>query len=687
MKKNIHPHYVVTGLYGDNRDFGIYRAPTLSGVECLFFSNSDVIGEYASAQGWRFIKTFHPIITDDYLESSLQSKWVKYLQFLNESPILEESMGVPKSILYFDHKFHITSEHVANILERTTDASVLIRKTPVAKESISVEIDAAMSFERYARHMEPTKAFVRTHLAQGAKSDVTICNTGLIHYRDLGVSRDLANRVFNTCQSLKQPECQIVWAVHAQAFASKIDVIDWNDPLVGDIEWQDPKVCPASFVPKAAPKRRELGHGIVVAGFHRSGTSSVAGMLHNAGIGAGSDLMDATEDNSKGYFESWGLVNLHDRLMTTKGVDWATSLEQKTPSSEDALTEMRAYFEQRAENSDGAWCMKDPRIGRYMFEWKRAAPELKALVLYRLPNDSARSLQKRSMREYVQTRGTLEIPRRFYEDPDFALRLWVEHNEVYVKFCQSHPEDCIVIEHAAIMSGFNPLQAVSDTFGIDTPSSIASNFLDSSLLSQSRPTYVVSAELRDRAIAVWDEYCELADSDQYKSGASQSIEDQLILDTGGKLARAELLELFAKAALRELEEKHEAAKDAFWRINKLQAKDDQLGAVKTQNILLRFNANSPKRLGQMLRSYRDYVTLRRSNMFDGPWYLERNPDVKGAGVDALKHYLQFGAREGRDPSPSFSTTRYLSLYEDVLEAGTNPLLHYVRWGQKEGRSL
>ncbi|MCF7702127.1 hypothetical protein [Loktanella sp. M215] len=573
--QNLENHYVVTGLFGDDRDFGVYKAPRLSGVECLFFSNSDVIGEYAYAQGWRFIKTFHPVLTNDYLESSLQSKWVKYLQFLNESPIIEEFLELPKSVLYFDHKFNVTSEHVSNILKRSTDASLLIRKTPIAKKSVNVEIDAALPYERYARHMEPTKAFINNRLAQGDKIDVTICNTGLIHYRNLEVSRDLADRVYNTCQSLKQPECQIVWAMHAQAFDDKIDVIDWNDPLVGDIEWQNPNVYSANGVLTVAPRRREPGHGIVVGGFHRSGTSSVAGMLHNSGISAGIDLMKGTESNTKGFFESWGLVNMHDRLMNAKGVDWATSLEHKAPLSESDLTELRAYFNQRAEHSDGAWCMKDPRIGRYLFEWMRVAPEFKVLVLYRSPNASALSLQKRSLREFVRTRGTLELPKRFYEDPDLALRLWVEHNEAYIKLCQAYPEDCMVIGHAAIINGFDVLQAVSVKFGVDTPTQSGKDFLDSSLLSQPRPIYVVSADVRDRAIAVWDALCGMDVSLQNPSAAPQSIEDQLILDIDGKFARAELLEVFAKAALKELEERHNVAQErhnvAQEALNKLKA--------------------------------------------------------------------------------------------------------------------
>ena len=44
------------------------------------------------------------------------------------------------------------------------------------------------------------------------------------------------------------------------------------------------------------------------------------------------------------------------------------------------------------------------------------------------------------------------------------------------------------------------------------------------------------------------------------------------------------------------------------------------------------------------------------------------------------HYLEEGWREGRDPSPTFSTNDYLAARRDVARAGINPLLHHVRYG-------
>jgi hypothetical protein len=43
--------------------------------------------------------------------------------------------------------------------------------------------------------------------------------------------------------------------------------------------------------------------------------------------------------------------------------------------------------------------------------------------------------------------------------------------------------------------------------------------------------------------------------------------------------------------------------------------------------------------------------LKRSGLFDAQWYLRHNADVAGAGIDPLRHYVEFGASEGRAPNP------------------------------------
>jgi O-antigen biosynthesis protein len=79
-------------------------------------------------------------------------------------------------------------------------------------------------------------------------------------------------------------------------------------------------------------------------------------------------------------------------------------------------------------------------------------------------------------------------------------------------------------------------------------------------------------------------------------------------------------------------------------------------------------------------------TIRRSVFFDPKFYLDANPDVNAAGADPALHYLQFGASEGRDPGPLFSTKKYRQRNPDVDAENQNALVHYEQ-NELSGRRL
>lgn len=70
--------------------------------------------------------------------------------------------------------------------------------------------------------------------------------------------------------------------------------------------------------------------------------------------------------------------------------------------------------------------------------------------------------------------------------------------------------------------------------------------------------------------------------------------------------------------------------------------------------------------------------------FDAAFYATRYPEISG---DLLDHFMRIGWREGRDPTPWFSTSFYLETYTDVGEAGLNPFYHYLRYGRAEERLI
>lgn len=71
--------------------------------------------------------------------------------------------------------------------------------------------------------------------------------------------------------------------------------------------------------------------------------------------------------------------------------------------------------------------------------------------------------------------------------------------------------------------------------------------------------------------------------------------------------------------------------------------------------------------------------------FDDTFYLKYNSSAIPAGQSPFEHYMTTGWKDGRDPSPDFSTMFYLRAHPDVISSGMNPLLHYATIGAKENR--
>ena len=69
-----------------------------------------------------------------------------------------------------------------------------------------------------------------------------------------------------------------------------------------------------------------------------------------------------------------------------------------------------------------------------------------------------------------------------------------------------------------------------------------------------------------------------------------------------------------------------------------------------------------------------YNAIRKNNLFDDEFYLNKYPKVKASGMDPLLHYIFFGFNEGKKPNKDFDGVFYKYHYDDVE---INPLIHYV----------
>jgi hypothetical protein len=74
-----------------------------------------------------------------------------------------------------------------------------------------------------------------------------------------------------------------------------------------------------------ASQRKQLPAELVlVLGMHRSGTSALSGLLVKSGLDGPIDLMPATENNPRGYYESAAVMHLNEQLLNSLGYQWST---------------------------------------------------------------------------------------------------------------------------------------------------------------------------------------------------------------------------------------------------------------------------------------------------------------------------------------------------------------------------
>ncbi|MBQ8750595.1 MAG: DUF616 domain-containing protein [Alphaproteobacteria bacterium] len=87
---------------------------------------------------------------------------------------------------------------------------------------------------------------------------------------------------------------------------------------------------------------------------------------------------------------------------------------------------------------------------------------------------------------------------------------------------------------------------------------------------------------------------------------------------------------------------------------------------------------------------RQIEIVKNSPLFDAKWYLSQNPDVKNKNMGAAKHYVKYGWKEGRNPSPNFDNNAYLEEYPELEAKGWCPVFHYMlehknEWNKKDNK--
>jgi hypothetical protein len=142
----------------------------------------------------------------------------------------------------------------------------------------------------------------------------------------------------------------------------------------------------------------------VVLGMHRSGTSSVAGTLAMLGATPPKTLLQPSDDNPRGFWESWEIIQQNDRILQAGESwwnDWRRFDERKiSEAARQAIeADIRATLFREFGDSETV-VIKDPRCCRLWSFWEPALKSAGYNALYvmpvRSPIEVARSLNVRN---------------------------------------------------------------------------------------------------------------------------------------------------------------------------------------------------------------------------------------------------------------------------------------------------
>ena len=199
---------------------------------------------------------------------------------------------------------------------------------------------------------------------------------------------------------------------------------------------------------------------LIIAGFHRSGTSLTAQLLHRAGLFLGDELLDANPSNPYGHFEDRDVVNLHQEIFADNGLTWLVGEPFLPVVRQPRWERMREMIERR-NTGHRLWGFKDPRACLFIMLWKYLLPNAKVLLVYRHFTGPARSLANRHSVALFRGEGNRHVHRRFWEEPDLALRMWLAHNNALLAFARAYPEDTLAVSLDMIQDGFPLVWAIN----------------------------------------------------------------------------------------------------------------------------------------------------------------------------------------------------------------------------------
>lgn len=253
---------------------------------------------------------------------------------------------------------------------------------------------------------------------------------------------------------------------------------------------------------------------VIIAGFHRSGTSLTSQLLQHSGVFLGEQLLEANYSNVHGHFEDREIVRLHDRILADNGLTWQVDSMVLPGVQESHVQLMRKVMEKR-EAGHEIWGFKDPRVCLLLEAWKNLIPDVKVLIVYRSPVETTSSLHKRAAIGLLGEGGKQEFHRKFLEVPDLSLNMWLVYNKALLDFVRAHTEDVLVLSFDMLRRGFPLLDLLNRQWKLGLENIETSSLFDAKAITETSGRIpVADSEIVGEILDTWNALERLSNNTQ-----------------------------------------------------------------------------------------------------------------------------------------------------------------------------
>lgn len=269
---------------------------------------------------------------------------------------------------------------------------------------------------------------------------------------------------------------------------------------------------------RSAPDSDISCHGVLITGFHRSGTSMTTRMLARAGLYLGDQLVGARPSNPYGHYEDAEAVRLHDEWLALNDQDWLCGVQELPRLPADLDGRQQAIIHRLADRNR-SWGFKDPRTAHFVDAWWSRLPDLRGVFVYRHYAEVLASLRLRHARELL-LQPTGDSPAfRVWQDSHVVLTAWLRCNENLLDRLIRSRQHCVLVSHQALMTGYPLADVIESRWHLGLQTDIDGGVDQDCSRSPRLDIDTLPVSLRTRLEAVWQRLQALADApDEFESG-------------------------------------------------------------------------------------------------------------------------------------------------------------------------